>query len=236
MSEDVPGLVAALADDEPPERPRRPAADAARQARAAAGLALGAAGLATSAVASALREIAPPPDEAPPTWRLSALPGTGVDLALKAGRAVPAPGFVRRRFEHLAAAQRERERAAAALLEAAVPQIVQAVLDRVDLNEVIARVDVEAVLRRVDLDAMIARVDLDAAIHRIDLSAVTVEVMEDIDFGEIIRESTMSIGGQTVDSLRVQSVRGDELLAAFVDRLVRRQRRETGLEPGDWQP
>jgi hypothetical protein len=240
MSEDVPGLV--------PAATRHSPSDAARVLGGAADLALGTAGLAATTLASALRNLsaaapdAPPPAPAPGPWRVRRLPGAavgvGVDLAVRAGRAAaaPTPGFVKARVEAAGAAQRERERAAAGYLDVAVSRMVRAVLDRVDFNEVLARVDLEALLRRVDVDALIAEVDLDAAIRRIDLASVTREVMDEIDFGEIVRESTMSIGTQTVDALRFQSVRGDELLAALVDRIVGRRRRDTGLEIDDREP
>lgn len=70
----------------------------------------------------------------------------------------------------------------AGLMDALVPQLVRAVLDRidvgqlvgeyVDLDRIAARLDVDEVVARVDLDRLVDRVDLDRAVARVDLDAV----------------------------------------------------------------
>lgn len=67
-------------------------------------------------------------------------------------------------------------------MDALVPQLVRAVLDRidvgqlvgeyVDLDRIAARLDVDEVVARVDLDRLVDRVDLDRAAARVDLDAV----------------------------------------------------------------
>ena len=49
---------------------------------------------------------------------------------------------------------------------------VRAVVNRVDVDEVAARLDIEAVLARVDIDAVAARLDLEAVLDRVDVDAV----------------------------------------------------------------
>ena len=65
---------------------------------------------------------------------------------------------------------------------------IDAILNRVDLDEVAARLDIDAILNRVDLDevaarldvdAVVARADLDAVVNRIDLDAVAAKL--DVD-------------------------------------------------------
>lgn len=60
---------------------------------------------------------------------------------------------------------------------------LEAVVDAVDLDEVVAKVDVSAVVERVDLDAAAARLDIDAVLDRIDLTAV---VLRRVDLRAIV--------------------------------------------------
>jgi len=80
------------------------------------------------------------------------------------------------------------------VLDALVPLVVTAALDRLDLTELVrervdlealvAGVDVDAVVAGVDLDAVVARVDLDAAASRLDVKAV----LDRLDLTELVRE------------------------------------------------
>jgi hypothetical protein len=64
-----------------------------------------------------------------------------------------------------------------ARLDAWVPVVVAAVLDRLDLTEL--------VVRRVDLDRVVREVDLDAVLDRLDLTAV---VVRRVDLDLVVRE------------------------------------------------
>jgi hypothetical protein len=99
---------------------------------------------------------------------------------------------------------------------------LNAIIDRVDVGRVIAKVDIEEVLSRVDLDALLAKVDVDRLVQRLDVGALTREAMEGIDIGDVIRESTTSIGSDTVDAVRDQAMRADGLVARVVDRALGR--------------
>lgn len=58
------------------------------------------------------------------------------------------------------------------LLDMWTPVIVEAVVTRLDLTDIVTRnVDIDEVVRSVDLDAVIARIDADAIVRRIDLDA-----------------------------------------------------------------
>jgi hypothetical protein len=142
------------------------------------------------------------------------------------------------------AEQRRNQQAAAEAASQLVGAIVAAVLDEVDLDGVVARVDLDRIAARIDLDAIAARIDLNAIAARIDLNAIvasldlaglTEQVIDEVDLGEIIRESSGTMATETVDALRVQGMRADHLLSRLVDRvLLRKEERHTG--PGTEGP
>jgi hypothetical protein len=100
---------------------------------------------------------------------------------------------------------------------------------------VVARVDLDAIAARIDLDAIAARIDLNAIVSRLDLAGLTEQVIDEVDLGEIIRESSGTMATETVDALRVQGMRADHLLSRLVDRvLLRKEERHTG--PGTVGP
>jgi hypothetical protein len=133
------------------------------------------------------------------------------------------------------AEQRRNQQAAAEAASQLVGAIVAAVLDEVDLDGVVARVDLDAIAARIDLDAIAARIDLNAIVSRLDLAGLTEQVIDEVDLGEIIRESSGTMASETVDALRVQGMRADHLLSRLVDRvLLRKEERYTG--PGTEGP
>jgi hypothetical protein len=72
---------------------------------------------------------------------------------------------------------------------------------------------------------------MDALVHRLDIAAVTREAMEAVDIGEVIRESSATIGTDVVDGLRLQTIHADDLLTRWVDVVLRRRGpRETALD------
>jgi hypothetical protein len=133
------------------------------------------------------------------------------------------------------AEQRRNQQAAAEAASQLVGAIVAAVLDEVDLDGVVARVDLDAIAARIDLDAIAARIDLNAIVSRLDLAGLTEQVIDEVDLGEIIRESSGTMASEKVDALRVQGMRADHLLSRLVDRvLLRKEERYTG--PGTEGP
>ena len=65
----------------------------------------------------------------------------------------------------------------AELLDAWMPLIVEALVDRLDLTALVKEhVDLDEIVGSVDLDAAVARVDLDAAVARVDLDGVVAKV------------------------------------------------------------
>lgn len=103
------------------------------------------------------------------------------------------------------------------------------VVARIDLNQIAARIDLDAIVQRVDLDAIVARVDIEAILARVDLPGLTEQVIDEVDLGEIIRESSSTMASETVDALRVQGMRVDGLVSRIVDRILQREgQRQTG--------
>ena len=128
--------------------------------------------------------------------------------------------------------QRPRdEDAAAAFLRLLIPQVVDATLDQIDLNQLVAErveidrvvelVDVDQVIARIDLDAVVERVDIDAIVRRIDLQAIVDRVPVDdivtrLDLDAIV--SRVDIDG-VVSRVDVQAVADRIDLQALVRRL-----------------
>jgi hypothetical protein len=120
------------------------------------------------------------------------------------------------------AEQRRNQQAAAAAARALVAAIAAAVLDEVDLDGIVDRLDLDRIAERLDLDAIADRIDVDAVVARIDLPGITERVMDEVDLGQIIRESSGTMATETVDALRVQGMRADRLLSRVVDRVLQR--------------
>lgn len=122
---------------------------------------------------------------------------------------------------------------------------VDAIARRLDLDAVLARVDVNGVVENVDLDAIVQRLDMDSILDRLDLTSIVLgrvdldavvaavvarldlitlaeEVIDGVDFPEIIRESTGSMASETVRGARMQGIHADEAVGHAVDRLLRR--------------
>jgi hypothetical protein len=96
-------------------------------------------------------------------------------------------------------------------------------LQRVDLDDVVERIDVGRIVARVDVDAIAERVDLDALIQRLELASIAEQVIDELDVGEIIRDSTGSMATETVEGIRVQGMNADHFVSRLVDRAFGRR-------------
>jgi hypothetical protein len=133
------------------------------------------------------------------------------------------PGFVqeplRRAGERLGALdarwreQRPRdEEAAASFLRLMVPQVVDAALDQIDLNELVAeRIELDQVIDRLDLDRVIARLDVDAIVNRIDID----RILERIDVRAIVDRVPVE---EIVSRLDLDAI----VASVDIDQIVRR--------------
>ena len=155
---------------------------------------------------------------------------------------VTSPGFVQEplrqagaRLGALDARWREQrprdEEAAGAFLRLLVPQVVDAALDQIDLNElVVERIELDQVIDRLDLDRMIARLDIDAIVSRIDFDRIIERIDVRAIVGRIPVDDVVSrldidaiVAGVDIDRVvsrvDVQSVADRIDLQALVERL-----------------
>jgi hypothetical protein len=116
-------------------------------------------------------------------------------------------------------------------LDAVIAHIVREVLRHIDLNELLRSVDITALVDRVDVQGLIDRIDpnplverldLDALARRIDVAALAQRVIDEVEVGDVIRESTGTLTVETVDALRRRGADADRRLARFVDGVLNR--------------
>jgi len=92
------------------------------------------------------------------------------------------------------------------------------------LDVVVDLLPIEAILARVDVDALVRRVDVNALVARVDVAGLVTSVLENIELGDLIADSTTNIATNARDTARVQAIRVDGGLANLVDRILRRRR------------
>lgn len=101
---------------------------------------------------------------------------------------------------------------------------VQRVVNRVDVNAVVEQVNIDAVLTRVEPNRILDRVDIDEQVRRVDVGAVAREAIDGVDLPAVVRESTASLGGDTIRAARIQAMRTDVGVAGLIDRALGRER------------
>mgnify|MGYP000619146560 FL=1 len=100
--------------------------------------------------------------------------------------------------------------------KAVLSVIVAAVLDELDLTEIIRdKLQAEAV---------------DAVIARIDLIALADQVIDGVGLPAIIRASTTTVTADVMTDVRSQGERADDAVAGFVDRMLGRRERLRGRQ------
>jgi hypothetical protein len=127
--------------------------------------------------------------------------------------------------------------------ETSLDPLVDAVLERIDLTELIRRhLDIDAVVEdldtdalmdridmqrltdRIDIDALVQRLDIAAVIDRLDMPELVASVMQELDLPELIRETAGDTASDEVRQLRLRSVDADRLVQRAVDRVLGRNR------------
>jgi hypothetical protein len=111
--------------------------------------------------------------------------------------------------------QRPRdEEAAAAFLQLLVPQVLDAVLDQVDLNELVReRIEVDRVVDRVDLERVVARIDLDEIAGRIDVD----RIVERLDMHALVQRLPVDEVADRIDVERIVSRVDLDAVAGRID-------------------
>jgi hypothetical protein len=112
------------------------------------------------------------------------------------------------------------------LLDWIVPSILNAVLKRVDLTAlVLEKVSVPEIVDSIDLNTIAARIDIEAIIARIDLSGIAKQVIDEIDLGGIIRDSSGALASESVVGVRLQSASADDAVERVIARFLPGRRR-----------
>lgn len=132
--------------------------------------------------------------------------------------------------------QRRNEREAALLLRSVWRRAVARAVAETDLDAVLDEIDVDAIVRRLDVDAVVQRVDLDAVVTRLRVPELVERVLDDIDLGRIVRESSAGMAAETVEAVRVRSAGADRAVNGFVDRVVLRRPPRDGAAGPDRAP
>lgn len=103
-----------------------------------------------------------------------------------------------------------------AILDAVVPQAVNAVVSRVNLTEI--------VVQNVDINAIVARADINPILDRIPMTVIADYVIEEIDLPALVRESTGGVADNILGLLRFQAIETDNFLTGVVDRVLFRNK------------
>ena len=102
---------------------------------------------------------------------------------------------------------------------------VDAVVDRVDVQAVVNRVDVDEIIDGVDVDHLLDRVDVEAVVSRVDVGELAAEALDAVDIGDVITESTASLGTEAIEEFRQQAMGADALVTRIADALLFRRGR-----------
>ena len=136
-----------------------------------------------------------------------------------------------------------REQQVLAQLKIVVPAIVGAVVDWIDLNQlVIEKVDFEKVIAAVDFEKVIAAIDVGQIVKTLDIDSIAREILVNLDVPELIRESSGAMASETVVGVRMRGMEADERVANLVDRLMRRRggrgaaAEDAAAQPGPQEP
>jgi hypothetical protein len=135
---------------------------------------------------------------------------------------------------------RDAERAAG---ETSLDPLADAVLERLDLTELIRRhldinavitdldmdtlmdrIDMQQLTDRIDINELVERLDIAAVIERLDIADLAATVMQELDLPELIRETAGDTASDEVRQLRLRSVDADRLVQRAVDRVLGRNR------------
>lgn len=124
-------------------------------------------------------------------------------------------------------------------LDRLVPPLVDAIVSRMDLTQVVlTQVDLRAivesaldqldlteiVVQRVDINRIVAQADIDDVIDRVPMVQIADYIIEEIDLPQIIRESTGGIAMDAFTTTRYSAARTDEFVSKIVDTLLLRRK------------
>lgn len=80
-------------------------------------------------------------------------------------------------------------------------------------------------------EAIVVRLPVEEIVSRVDVATLTRRLLESVDLAGIVRESTATVGSEVVDASRTQAMGADSLVERLVDRvLFRREPRDLGMD------
>jgi hypothetical protein len=145
--------------------------------------------------------------------------GLAGGMAARAARSSP----LQSRIHRLSEEWDEDQRVLLETFDRTITNVIEIVLDRIDLTQlVIERVDVDKIIEK--------RVNIDTVIERADVIGVARDVVQQLDLPEIIRESSSTMGMETMEGLRVRGMDADRSLSRLVDKILNRS---NGPETGE---
>jgi len=108
-----------------------------------------------------------------------------------------------------------------------IPVVVEAVVSRIDLTDLVAR--------HVDINELVERdVDVDAIVWRVDLLGMAQYIIDGVDLPDIVRSSSASLTADTVQRVRLRGADADTAISRAVDRL--KPHRHNGSPPHIAEP
>ncbi len=111
------------------------------------------------------------------------------------------------------ATQAETAQAATAFLTVLIPEITTAILDQVDLTQIVKeRVDINAIVEDVDMDRIVDRLDIAAIVDRVDVNAV----VQRVDMDQIVEDLPIE---KVVDRVDVNEIVERVDIRGVIDRL-----------------
>lgn len=195
-----------------------------------------------SALADALRSTMPKPEDEEGTDPAATMAGAGLGAAITAAEAAAsaaksaaeavgpvlswvtnptvlqgasetAAGAARLLDGQWKATQAETTQAATAFLTVLIPELTAAILDQVDLTQIVReRVDINAIVEDVDMDRIVDRLDIDAIVKRVDVNAVVARV----DMDRVVDDLPIE---RVVDRVDVDEIVERVDIRGVVDRL-----------------
>lgn len=102
------------------------------------------------------------------------------------------------------------------ILDAVVPIAVNAVVSRIDINEIVKE--------HVDVNEIVAQADITPILDRVPMTEIADYVIEEIDLPSLVRESTGGVADGLLGTLRFQAIQTDNFVSQIVDRILFRKK------------
>jgi len=102
------------------------------------------------------------------------------------------------------------------ILDTVVPIAVNAVISRIDINEIVKE--------HVDVNEIVAQADITPILDRVPMTEIADYVIEEIDLPSLVRESTGGVADGLLGTVRFQALQTDDFVSHIVDRILFRKK------------